>query len=212
LVSAALACWAAAAAAQDTSATKLIDRLRLDGLGAAVGVVLPIQIRSTTAYSLEADYGEIVPHWRIFLGAGVWSSRYTDAAVHELINQIYQHSVTHPNPADTLRYQRISISDIVLSADLRYSPLKAASFVRPYVSGGIAMHVQDVSGSAIRGTIVQRTLDGISPGIAGATGVELRLAGWLIADGQARYDLVSGDRFATFRAGARYLFQSERHR
>jgi hypothetical protein len=187
-----------------------LDKLRLDGLGFAGGVALPLQIQTTAAYYGEADYGELVPHWRLFFGAGVWSSHFSDAAVRNLINTIYSNSVTHPNPADTLQYKRIDISDIVLNIDVRYSPLRAQSFLRPYLVAGIAANIQDASGAAIRGTIVERQLDGISPGVAAAAGLEVRLARWLIADGQARYDLLTGDRFATFRAGARYLFQPER--
>ncbi len=206
--------------ARDTTAHKKpsliqylnLDKLRLDGIGVTGGVVSPLQIEPAATYSVEADYGEIIPHWRLFVGAAVWSSRYTDAAVHTLINTIYRNSVINPSPTDSLRYQKISISDVVLSIDLRFSPLRAQSFLRPYLTAGVATHVQDASGAAIRGTIVEHTLDGFSPGVAGAVGLEVRLASWLIADGQARYDLLSGDRFGTLRAGGRYLFGPERQR
>ena len=171
---------------------------------------MPLQIKSAAIYSVEADYGELVPHWRIFFGAAVWSSHFSDEAVRNLINTIYSNSVTHPNPADTLRYRQISIADVILNIDARYSPLRAQSFLRPYLSFGVAVNVQDASGAAIRGTIVQKQLDGISPGLSGGAGLEMRLARWLILDGQARYDVLSGDRFASFRGGIRYLFQPER--
>jgi opacity protein-like surface antigen len=187
-----------------------LDKLRLDGLGLAGGVAMPLQIQTAAAYSAEADYGELVPHWRLFFGAAVWSSHFSDAAVRNLINTIYTNSVIKPNSADTLQYKRIDISDVALNIDIRYSPFRGQSFLRPYLDGGVVANVQDVSGSAIHGTIVERQLDGISPGIAAAAGVEMRVTRWLIADGQARYDLQSGDRFATFRAGLRYLFQPER--
>lgn|GEM_PF-1311331 len=187
-----------------------LDKLRLDGLEGAGGIVMPVQIQTAAVYSVEADYGELIPHWRLFFGAAVWSSHFSDAAVRNLINTIYVNSVTHPNPADTLQYKRISIADVILNIDARYSPLRAQSFLRPYLSFGVAINVQDASGAAIRGTIVQKQLDGLSPGLAGAAGLEMRLARWLILDGQARYDVLSGDRFATFRGGVRYLFQQER--
>jgi hypothetical protein len=187
-----------------------LDKLRLDGLEGAGGVVMPLQIQSAAVYAVEADYGELVPHWRLFFGAAVWSSHFTDAAVRNLINTVYSNSVTHPNPADTLQYKRISISDVILNIDARYSPLRAQSFLRPYLSFAVAVNVQDASGAAIRGTIVQKQLDGLSPGLAGGAGLEMRLAPWLVLDGQARYDVLSGDRFASFRGGIRYLFQPER--
>lgn len=187
-----------------------LDKLRLDGLEGASGIVMPLQIQTAAVYAVEADYGEIVPHWRLFFGAAVWSSRFSDGAVRNLINTVYANSVTHPNPADTLQYKRISISDVILNIDARYSPLRAQSFLRPYLSFGVAVNVQDASGAAIRGTIVQKQLDGLSPGLAGAAGLEMRLARWLVLDGQARYDVLSGDRFASFRGGIRYLFQPER--
>jgi hypothetical protein len=187
-----------------------LDKLRLDGLEAAGGIAMPNQVQTAGIYSVEADYGELVPHWRLFFGAAVWSSHFSDAAVRNLINTIYSNSVTRPNPADTLRYRQISIADVILNIDARYSPLRAQSFLRPYLSLGVAVNVQDASGAAIRGTIIQKQLDGLSPGLAAAGGLEVRLARWLIADGQARYDVLSGDRFASFRGGIRYLFQPER--
>ena len=187
-----------------------LDKLRLDGLEGASGIAMPNQIQTAAIYSVEADYGELVPHWRLFFGAAVWSSHFSDAAVRNLINTVYSNSVTRPNPADTLRYRQISIADVILNIDARYSPLRAQSFLRPYLSLGVAVNVQDASGAAIRGTIVQKQLDGLSPGLAAAGGLEVRLARWLIADGQARYDILSGDRFASFRGGIRYLFEPER--
>jgi hypothetical protein len=187
-----------------------LDKLRLDGLEAAGGIAMPNQIQTAGIYSVEADYGELVPHWRLFFGAAVWSSHFSDAAVRNLINTIYSNSVTRPNPADTLRYRQISIADVILNIDARYSPLRAQSFLRPYLSLGVGVNVQDASGAAVRGTIIQKQLDGLSPGLAAAGGLEVRLARWLIADGQARYDILSGDRFASFRGGIRYLFQPER--
>jgi hypothetical protein len=218
-------CFATSVHAQDTTAKRdstppkpkeslaqylNLDKLRLDGLEGAGGIVMPVQIQPAAVYSVEADYGELIPHWRLFFGAAVWSSHFSDVAVRNLINTIYSTSVTHPNPADTLQYKRISIADVILNIDARYSPLRAQSFLRPYLSVGVGVNVQDASGAAIRGTIVQKQLNGLSPGLAGAAGLEMRLARWLILDGQARYDVLSGDRYATFRGGIRYLFQPER--
>jgi len=42
-----------------------IDKLRFSALGAQVGRVNPYGIEPTTSYSLQVDYGELSPGWRI---------------------------------------------------------------------------------------------------------------------------------------------------
>src|SRR5262245_57906517 len=53
-----------------------IDKLKFTALGVQVGRVAPYGIEPTTSYSLQADYGEIVPNWRIVFNATYWGSQF----------------------------------------------------------------------------------------------------------------------------------------
>src|SRR5690349_23307329 len=58
-----------------------IDKLRFTALGAQVGRVNPHGIEPATSYSLQVDYGEIVPSWRVVFNATYWGSRFRDRSV-----------------------------------------------------------------------------------------------------------------------------------
>ena len=61
------------------------------------------------------------------------------------------------------------------------------------------MHLLDVQGAPISGTFVERALDGIALGVAGALGVDLVPTPVVQLTGQVRYDLFNGARFASAR-------------
>src|SRR5512146_3304573 len=58
-----------------------IDKLRFTSLGFALGRVNPHGIEPANSYSLQADYGEITPGWRIVFHATYWGSRFRDRNV-----------------------------------------------------------------------------------------------------------------------------------
>jgi len=159
--------------------------------------VKPTQMEGTSAYALNADYGEITPGWRVVFSATYWDSRLTNETMQRFADSLRK-SVVLVDPAQEFRIDlgRVSVSDVALDMDLRWQPRRFASAVlRPYVSGGVGAHVINAEGKAIAGTFVERALDNITAGLAASTGVDLVFFNKISVGMQARFDLLSGARF-----------------
>src|SRR6185436_14862966 len=134
-----------------------IDKLRFTALGAQVGRVNPQGIEPATAYSLQVDYGEITPGWRIVFGATYWGSRFRDRNVRAYADSL-RNAISDPTGDAVVVLGDITVSDIALGADARRTFLRGAWF-RPYVGGGVATHVVNADGRLIDGTFVERATD-----------------------------------------------------
>jgi opacity protein-like surface antigen len=187
-----------------------IDKLRFTALGAQVGRVNPQGIEPANSYSLQVDYGEITPGWRIGFNATYWGSRFRDRNVRAYADSLRNAIVDPTNDAQVV-LGRITVSDIVLGADARrmFFP---NGWVRPYVGGGIATHIVNADGRLIDGTFVERATDIIAAGIAGIAGADVRIVRHVALDVQARYDFLSLARFGSIRVGASYYFDTPRPR
>ena len=187
-----------------------IDKLKFTALGVQVGRVAPHGIEPTTSYSLQADYGEIVPNWRIVFNATYWGSQFTDKSVKAYADSL-RNAIYDPTGDAEVILGDITVSDIVLGADARrtYQP---SWWLRPYVGAGIATHIVNADGRLIDGTFVERATDVIAVGVAGEVGVNARVLRHIALDAQARYDFLSLARFASLRVGASYYFDNPRPR
>lgn len=181
-----------------------LDRLQFAGIGVAGGMVAPSQVKTTRVYAIQADYGEIVPRWRVVFSTTYWGSEYKDEVMRTFSDSLSK-VIIDPSGDDTLDVGRITVSDIALGAEVRWTP-RQQSFLRPYIGGGLATHVINAEGAAINGTFVERALDYITFGVAGVAGVELNVLRNFAIGGQARYDFLSGVRFPSLRASATYHF------
>lgn len=187
------------------------DQLRLTAVGASAGYALPDQSRGAMLYAVHADYGEIAPNVRVLFGVSYWTSRIRDDAVEALARAVGDAAGAPPG-APPVRLGRVRTSDVSLNADLRWRPgaFRGARLplgIRPWVSGGGGVHLLDVQGAPITGTFVERALDGVSFGIAGALGADLTLLPTVHLTAQGRYDLFHGAHFASARAGASYVLE-----
>lgn len=187
-----------------------IDKLRFSGLGAQVGRVNPQGIEPATSWSLQADYGELTPGWRIVFHATYWGSRFRDRNVQAYADSLLN-AIDDPTGDARVVIGDITVSDIVLGVDARRSFFRSG-WIRPYVGGGIGTHIVNADGRLIDGTFVERATDVIAIGIAGAAGADVRLLRHIALEGQARYDFLSLARFASLRVGASYFFDNPRPR
>ena len=187
-----------------------IDKLRFTALGAQVGRVNPHGIIPTTSYSLQVDYGEITTGWRIGFNATYWGSRFRDRNVRAYADSL-ENTISDPTGDAEVLLGRITVSDIVLGADVRRTYLTQAWF-RPYVGGGLATHIVNADGRLIDGTFVERATDIIAVGVAGFAGTSIRVIPHIALDAQARYDFLSLARFGSLRVGASYYFDTPRSR
>ena len=187
-----------------------IDKLRFTALGAQVGRVNPQGIEPATAYSLQVDYGEITPSWRIVFNATYWGSRFRDRNVRAYADSL-RNAISDPTGDAVVVLGDITVSDIALGADVRRTFLSSA-WLRPYLGGGIATHIVNADGRLIDGTFVERATDIIAVGVAGTAGVSARVLRHIALDAQARYDFLSLARFGSLRVGASYYFDNPRPR
>jgi opacity protein-like surface antigen len=187
-----------------------IDNLRFTALGVQVGRVNPQGIEPATSYSLQADYGEITPGWRIVFNATYWRSRFRDRNVRAYADSL-RSAISDPTGDATVLLGDITVSDIALSADARRT-YRPSWWLRPYVGGGVATHIVNADGRLIDGTFVERATDVIAVGVAGTVGVNARLLRHIAFDAQARYDFLSLARFGSLRVGASYFFDNPRPR
>lgn len=185
-----------------------LDRLRLVSVGASYGVVKPTQVEPTQIFSVYADYGEIVPEWRVVFVVSAWRSRFTDAVVREFADSVGA-AVNGASGGPSPDLGRIRASVLALSADARWAP-RRASRISPYAGGSVGAYATDVEGAAISGTFVESRLDNISAGFAFMTGLTFRILPSIAVDAQARYDLLSGTRFSSLRTGGSYIFGTRR--
>jgi hypothetical protein len=187
-----------------------IDKLRFSGLGAQVGRVNPHGIEPATSYSLQVDYGEIVPNWRIYFNATYWGSRFRDRNVRAYADSL-RNAISDPTGDAQVILGDITVSDIVLGADARRTFLPSA-WLRPYVGGGVATHVVNADGRLIDGTFVERATDVIAVGVSGIAGTDIRIGRHIALNAQSRYDFLSLARFGSLRVGASYYFDTPRLR
>jgi len=187
-----------------------IDKLRFTALGVQVGRVNPQGIEPATSYSVQADYGEIVPNWRIVFHATYWGSRFRDRNVRAYADSL-RSAISDPTGDAVVLLGDITVSDIALGADARRT-YRPSWWLRPYVGAGVATHIVNADGRLIDGTFVERATDVIAVGVAGTIGVNARLLRHIAFDAQARYDFLSLARFGSLRVGANYYFDNPRPR
>ena len=184
-----------------------LDKLRLTAMGASYGAVEPSQMGATQAYSIHADYGEIAERWRVVFTATYWGSRY-DADVVQGYADSLRRSIEDPEGNASLVAAGVSVSDIAIGTDVRWSPRIRFLRVRPYLGGNVSFHVLNAEGRLIDGTFVERALDNIATGIAGVGGIDLVILPHLSLGGQARFDLLSGLQYSSLRFVGTYLFDA----
>jgi hypothetical protein len=162
----------------------------------------------TQLYSLQADYGEISPGVRVVFVASYWGSQYTRRSIRgfeEALSEV----VLDPAGDDTVRVGKVRVQDVSLGVDVRWAGWGAGP-LRTFIGGGVAAHVVNAEGKPVSGTFVESALDNIAAGVAALAGVDIAPLPNLTLEMQARYDLFSGVRYASVRAGASYVFDAVR--
>jgi len=191
---------------QDTSFLQRLglDRLQFVSLGAELGRVVPSQIVPAQIYSVTTDYGELARNWRAVFDVSFWESQYTDAAVGTFVDSL-RRSVVDPTNDFSISQSRVQVYDVIFSAGARWQSSSAVA-LRPFIGGGLAVHIMNAEGRLINGTFMERALDNISTGLFANAGILFRPFGRLVVETQARADVLSGFRSLQLRAGALYLF------
>ena len=185
-----------------------LDKLQLASLGGSVGRAAPSNVVGTQLYSLQADYGEISPGVRVVFVASYWGSQYTRGVISTFEDALGE-VVLDPSGDDSVRVGKVRVQDVSLGVDVRWAGWGAGP-LRTFIGGGVAAHVINAEGKPVSGTFVESALDNIAAGVAALAGVDIAPLPNLTLEMQARYDLFSGVRYASVRAGASYVFDAMR--
>lgn len=201
--------WGAPAGAQESIAQRFnLDRLQLRAIGVSAGGAWPSRVEPTQAFAIHADYGEIARRWRIVLTVTYWGSEFRPEVVREL-EDAWRNATVDPSGDDTIVVGKVRISDIAFEVDGRWMP-PGAKALRPFLGGGLGVHVLNAENRILAGTFVESALDMIASGITALAGVETAPVGGLTFGVQGRYSFISNTRFFTVRAGGAYIFRSPR--
>ena len=204
-----LAGAAPVAGAQESITERLnLDRLQLSAIGISGGGVWPSRVEPAQAYAVHADYGEIAPRWRVLLTVTYWGSEFRPDVVQELV-EAWRNATIDPSGDDSVVVGKIRISDIAFEIDGRWTPLPTSA-LRPFVGGGIGVHVLNAENRILAGTFVESALDMIASGITALAGVDTAPVGGFIFGVQGRYTFISNTRYFTLRAGASYALPPSR--
>ncbi|MEP6689761.1 MAG: hypothetical protein ABJD07_01325 [Gemmatimonadaceae bacterium] len=179
-----------------------LDRLRLTSIGVESGPVAPARAAPTVAYALNADYGEIAPNWRIVFVATYWGTHFTEGTIRKFEQQLRGSTGVE---GDSVRIGKVTVSDIALETDLRWTPLRTG-FFRPFLGGGLGPHVINAENRYINDTFVESALDQIAMGFSAMGGANIVVSDRLSVGAQLRYTLLSTVRFGTIRAYGSYSF------
>ena len=120
-----------------------------------------------------------------------------------------------PAGDDTVRLGKMSVSDISLGAEARWNPIRrgvVGGTVRPFLGAGVAAHAVNVEGAGLGDSFVEDGLDQITAGLVGSAGADVVILPNFQLTMLARYDLFSGVRHPTVRAGFSYVFDPQRGR
>jgi hypothetical protein len=191
--------------AQDTGISGFnLDKLEIVSLGASVGKILPSQVEPTNLYSVQADYGEIKPGWHLVFATSYWESRFRDAVVQDFVDSLTK-SLVDPTGRAKIAASRVTLYDVTIGTELRYSPVYSGE-IKPFIGAGMAAHVINAEGKLIKGTFVERSLDDIAAGLFMTAGISFKLLKHVGVEGTVRGDLLSGFRSSQARVGGTYYF------
>jgi hypothetical protein len=200
-----LAVGAGSAGAQESIAERLnLDQLQLSAIGVSGGGVWPSRVEPAQAYAIHADYGAIAQHWRVVLTVTYWGSEFRPEVVRRL-EDAWRNATIDPSGDDTISIGKIRISDVAFEVDGRWTPLRSTLF-RPFLGGGVGVHVLNAENRLLEGTFVESSLDMIASGLTVLAGLDTAPLGGLVFGVQGRYSFISNTRFLTLRVGGSYTF------
>jgi hypothetical protein len=161
-------------------------------------------VEPAQAYAIHADYGAIAQHWRVVLTVTYWGSEFRPEVVRRL-EDAWRNATIDPSGDDTISIGKIRISDVAFEVDGRWTPLRSTLF-RPFLGGGVGVHVLNAENRLLEGTFVESSLDMIASGLTVLAGLDTAPLGGLVFGVQGRYSFISNTRFLTLRVGGSYTF------
>lgn len=182
------ACLAALDAPRPACAQGFLDAfssegLRFSGFGLDFGGAWSDRLDPAFSGSFRVDLGTVAPRVRPLLSVSVLRSRYADDEIATLEDRLTA-VVDDPSGQARVVIDSLRLTNVTVDLDLQY--VVNAGRVAPYAGVGVGVHLRDVDGAAIQGTIVEDALQAIVAAVNGTVGVEVALSPrvWLTVEGR----------------------------
>lgn len=203
----AMTTWASAAAAQELADFDY-ENLTFRGIGLEFGLVDPTRVESTPSYGVRLDLGYLGPGLRITPSITYWSSRMKRDEVRELeirLEDLVDRESPDGTPPASVNLGTIDWSDLVLGLDSHVVWAVPGNLLT-FLGAGVAAHVQNGSGSAIRGTFVEDLLDSVTAGFNLHGGLEYPITDATRLYGTTRYEILGDLQYLELRAGLQFMW------
>ncbi len=179
------------------------ENLSFRGLGVSVGFITPNKLETTTSYNVILDLGFLGPNLRIQSSVSYWKSDFKESEVSEFeerLSELVERSGPVANPAIDLGV--LSWSDIVVGMDGDYLWPGTLEFS---LGLGLAAHVMNGEGIAIKDTFVEDLLDRITIGANAHLGLAREFNSQFKVTGQVRYEVLDDLRYPEARFGGVFM-------
>jgi hypothetical protein len=179
------------------------EGLRLSGIGLDVGAAWSDRLDAAFSASLRADVGFVAPRIRPLLGVSWMPSRYQEDEILRLEDRLSR-AVVDPSGQAVVDIDSITLTNVTFDCDVQY--LFTSGRVIPYAGLGVGVHLRNVSGTAIEGTIVEDALQAIVAAVNATAGLEIQASPTVRATLEVRGLMASGLANVSVRGGAMLRF------
>lgn len=207
VVALAVATTAAPAAAQDLADFDY-ENLAFRGIGVELGWISPTRVEGAATLGMRVDLGYLGPGLRVTPTLHYWSSEMKGSEVTELedrVAELVDRESPPGTPPATVNLGTIGWSDLIVGLD-GHMVWSVPGGLLTYLGAGVAAHIQNGSGEAIRGTFVEDLLDSVTAGFNLHGGLEKPLSEQLRIYGMTRLEMQDDLQYLELRAGVQFMF------
>jgi hypothetical protein len=207
VLTAALA-WPGAGAEAQELADFDYENLSFRGIGLELGWVSPDRVEPTPTYGVRLDLGYLGPGLRLTPSLTYWSSHMKRGEVRELearLEELVDRESPPGTPPASVDLGNIDWADLVLGLD-GHVVWSVPGNLLTFLGVGVAAHVRNGSGEAIRGTFVEDLLDSVTAGFNLHGGLEYPLSEQMRLYGTTRYEILGDLKYLELRMGFQFMF------
>lgn len=174
------------------------EGLRFSGFGIDFGGAWSDRLDPAFSGSFRVDMGAVAPRVRPLLSVSVLRSEYADDEIATLEDRLTA-VVDDPSGQARVVIDSLRLTNVTLDLDLQY--MLTAGRVSPYAGLGVGVHLRDVRGDAIAGTIVEDALQAVVAAVNGTLGLEVAVSPRVRLTAEGRAVAASGLLALMARAG-----------
>ena len=174
------------------------EGLRFSGFGMDFGGAWSDRLDPSFSGSFRVDMGSVAPRVRPMLSVSVLRSGYAADEI-AILEERLTAVIVDPSGEARIEIDSLTLTNVTLDLDLQY--VLQAGRVAPYAGLGIGVHLRDVRGPAIAGTIVEDALQAVVAAVNATVGLEVAVSPRVRLTGEGRGVAASGLLALMARAG-----------